>query len=89
MKALKQTGLNKLVLAGGVAANSYIRKELETNLKKNDYELYYPSNILCTDNAAMIASAGYYTYKAGYTSDIDINAIANLKIGEKDGYIRN
>ncbi|MBE5822036.1 MAG: tRNA (adenosine(37)-N6)-threonylcarbamoyltransferase complex transferase subunit TsaD [Clostridiales bacterium] len=89
LKALKQTGLNKLVLAGGVAANSYIRKELENALSKNGYELYYPSNILCTDNAAMIASAAHYTYKAGFTSDIDINAIANLKIGEKDGYIRN
>ena len=44
---------------------------------------YYPSNILCTDNAAMIASAGYYRYINGDVSTLDLNAIANLKIGER------
>ncbi len=83
IKALKQTGLDKLVLAGGVAANTYIREKLENELSKNGYKLYYPSNILCTDNAAMIASAGYYRYLNGDISSLDLNAIANLKIGER------
>lgn len=82
IKALKQTGLDKLVLAGGVAANTYIRKKLENELQKNGFKLYYPNNILCTDNAAMIASAGYYRYLNGDTSSLDLNAMANLKIGE-------
>lgn len=83
IKALEQTGLDKLVLAGGVAANSYIREKLNNSLNEKEYKLYYPSNVLCTDNAAMIASAGYYSYINGYTSSLDLNAIANLKIGER------
>ena len=83
IKALEQTGLDKLVLAGGVAANSYIRERLEKALKEKKYKLYYPSNVLCTDNAAMIASAGYYRYLNGDISSLDLNAIANLKIGER------
>ena len=83
IKALEQTGLDKLVLAGGVAANSYIREKLENALNEKGYNLYYPSNVLCTDNAAMIASAGYYRYINGDESTLELNAIANLKIGER------
>lgn len=83
LKALKQNECDKLVLAGGVAANSYIREKLKNALEKEGYKLYYPSNILCTDNAAMIASAGYYRYIEGQTSSLDLNAVANLKIGER------
>ena len=59
LEALKQTGLNRVALAGGVSANSYIRSEF-SKLEKQGIKVYYPDFKLCTDNAAMIASAGYY-----------------------------
>lgn len=80
-KAAKKLNLKKIALAGGVSANSYIRETFE-NLKKEGYEIYYPEMILCTDNAAMIASAGYYNYINGMESNLELNAIPNLKIGE-------
>ena len=81
LEALKQTGLKKVALAGGVSANSYIRNEFY-KLEEMGIEVYYPDLKLCTDNAAMIASAGYYSYINGRTSDLTLNAIPNLKIGE-------
>lgn len=83
IKALEQNNCDKLVLAGGVAANSYIKERLEKALTEKGYRLYYPPNILCTDNAAMIASAGYYKYISGEESTLDLNAVANLRIGER------
>ncbi len=79
--AIKKTGIRKVVLAGGVSANSCIRNKFE-NLKKEHVEVYYPEMILCTDNAAMIASAGYYNYISGKRDKLDLNAIPNLKLGE-------
>ena len=79
LKAAKELNINKIALAGGVSANSYIRKSFE-NLKNQGYEIYYPEMKLCTDNAAMIASAGYYTYMTGNTSDLSLNAVPNLGI---------
>ena len=73
--------MGKVVLAGGVSANSCIRNKFE-NLKKEHVEVYYPEMILCTDNAAMIASAGYYNYISGKRDKLDLNAIPNLKLGE-------
>ena len=81
-KALKETGLNKIVLAGGVSANSYIRQEFAKYAEKEKIELFYPEPILCTDNAAMIASAGYYNYINGKVSDLTLNAVPNLKLGD-------
>ena len=81
-KALEQTKLKTLVLGGGVSANSYIRKEFLELEKKENIKVYTPDLKLCTDNAAMIASAGYYNYIAGKTSELDLNAIPNLKISE-------
>ena len=80
-KAMKQTGIRKIVLAGGVSANSCIRNKFE-ELKKQQVEVYYPEMILCTDNAAMIASAGYYNYINGKSDELNLNAIPNLKLGE-------
>ena len=80
-QALKQTKLNKIALAGGVSANSYIRDEF-TKLDKMGIEVYYPELKLCTDNGAMIASAGYYNYIEGKISDLTLNAVPNLKIDE-------
>lgn len=80
-KAISQTGIKKVVLAGGVSANSYIREKF-LELKNEEIEIYTPDIKLCTDNAAMIASAGYYRYINGDRSSLELNAIPNLKLGE-------
>lgn len=79
-KAIEKLDVNKIALAGGVSASSYIRKRFEELGKEGNIEIYYPERVLCTDNAAMIASAGYYNYLAGNTSDLSLNAIPNLRI---------
>ena len=80
-KAIEETKINKVVLAGGVSANSYIRKQFENFSKEKNIKVYYPEMKLCTDNAAMIAAAGYYDYISGKTSSLDLNAVPNLKLG--------
>ena len=79
IKASQELGIKTIALAGGVSANSYIREQF-INLEKQGYKIYYPDPILCTDNAAMIASAGYYRFISGVTSDLTLNAVPNLKI---------
>ena len=81
LKSAKQLQINTIALAGGVSANSYIREQF-LKLQEEGYKIYYPDPILCTDNAAMIASAGYYRFISGVTSGLDLNAVPNLKIGE-------
>ncbi len=81
--AAKEYGCKKLAVAGGVAANSALRAALESECKKNNITFYHPSPIFCTDNAAMIGSAGYYEYMAGVRAGWDLNAVPNLKLGEK------
>lgn len=71
---------DKIVLAGGVAANSKLRAMLDKACAENGLELYYPSPILCTDNAAMIGCAAYYKYKAGGIDDLSLDAIASLPL---------
>ena len=78
-KAIKQTGTKQLVLAGGVSANSYIREAMQ-GLEKDGIKVYMPDMKLCTDNAAMIASTGYYDFVEGKVSDLHLNAIPNLKL---------
>lgn len=80
-KALEQIKVTTIALAGGVSANSYIRAEFE-KLEKEGFQIYRPDLKLCTDNAAMIASAGFYQFQAGKISSLDLNGIPNLKLGE-------
>ena len=82
LKAAKALNINTITLAGGVSANSYIRGRFLEFEKTENMKIYYPELILCTDNAAMIASAGYYNYINGIKSNLELNAIPNLKIGE-------
>jgi len=79
--ALK-SGMKKVAIAGGVAANSALRSSLEEGCKRTGLELFYPSPILCTDNGAMIGCAAYYGYLKGNIGDLYVNAIPNLKIGD-------
>ena len=74
MKALKEYNVDNLIVAGGVSANKGLRERLIKECEKNDINLSMPDIKYCTDNAAMIASAGYYAYKLGIISDIDLKA---------------
>ncbi|MCI8384190.1 MAG: tRNA (adenosine(37)-N6)-threonylcarbamoyltransferase complex transferase subunit TsaD [Clostridia bacterium] len=78
-KAIQKTGIKKVALAGGVSSNSYIRKEFLL-LEKKQIKVYQPDLKLCTDNGAMIASAGYYNYLAKKMNSLNLNAIPNLKM---------
>ncbi len=71
---------DKIVLAGGVAANSLLREMLKDACDRRGFELYYPSPVLCTDNAAMIGCAAYYKYKAGMVDDYYLDAYPNLAL---------
>ena len=82
-KAIKQTGIKKVVLAGGVSANTHIREEFEKLGQKLNVQIYKPDLKLCTDNAAMIGVAAYYEYIKGTRHGWDLNAIPNLKLGER------
>jgi len=83
MMAAKNYGMKQVAIAGGVAANSSLREAMKEACKKNDLILYHPSPIFCTDNAAMIGVAAYYEYLKGTRHGLDLNAIPNLKIGER------
>lgn len=83
LKAVKEYGYNKFAIAGGVASNSSLREAFVKACEKESIEFYYPSPIFCTDNAAMIGTAGYYEYLKGIRHGYDLNAVPNLKLGER------
>ncbi len=83
MRAVEETGMKKLAIAGGVASNSALREGMREACLKKGVEFYHPSPILCTDNAAMIGAAAYYEYLAGTRHGWDLNAVPNLKLGER------
>lgn len=78
--AARETGYKKIVLAGGVSANSGVRNTFEKACNENGLELFMPPLSLCGDNGAMIACQGYFNYKAGITADVSLNAVATLSI---------
>ena len=82
MLAMQQSGRKVLVAAGGVAANSFIRAELEKECRKHGYRLYMPPLKLCGDNGAMIGAQGYYEYLAGVRADWSLNAYATRDIDD-------
>lgn len=83
MQAVQECGMKKFAIAGGVASNSSLRGALEEACRERGIAFYHPSPILCTDNAAMIGAAGYYEYIKGVRSGYDLNAVPNLKLGER------
>ncbi len=76
----KERNSDKIVIAGGVAANEGLRSMMEERGKKEGIKIYYPSRVLCTDNAAMIGSAGYFNYISGKQSPLDMNVMPNLDL---------
>lgn len=81
MKAALNLGVKRVALAGGVASNSQLRKDMKAAVEQAGMEMYFPRPVLCTDNAAMIASAAYYEYMRGHVSGLELNAIPGLKLG--------
>lgn len=83
VKAAKEYKIEKLAIAGGVASNGSLRHAMKAACEKEGLEFYYPSPIYCTDNAAMIGVAAYYEYLKGTRHGLDLNAVPNLKLGER------
>ncbi len=83
MMAAKNEGIKDIAMAGGVASNSRLRAVMRQAAEDNGYNLYYPSPVYCTDNAAMIGVAGYYDYQNGIQHDMTLNAVSNLQLGQK------
>lgn len=81
LQAAAMCHVGQIVLAGGVAANSALKARLEMECRRKDFSLYYPSLLLCTDNAAMIACRAYYQQLAGDYADLHLNAKPSLKLG--------
>ena len=81
--AAKEYGYTKLAIAGGVASNSALRAGMAEACEKEGIDFYYPSPVFCTDNGAMIGAAAYYEYKKGIRHGWDLNAVPNLKLGER------
>ena len=83
IEGAKQLGFKKIAMAGGVASNTVLREEMKEACERRGFKFYHPSPILCTDNAAMIGAAAYYDYKKGLISDLTLNAVPSLKLGQK------
>ena len=83
IRAAKDYHMDRLAIAGGVASNGALRAAMEAACEKESIRFYRPSPIFCTDNAAMIGVAAYYEYQKGTRHGWDLNAVPNLKLGER------
>lgn len=83
IRAAKDYHMDRLAIAGGVASNGALRAAMEAACEKEGIRFYRPSPIFCTDNAAMIGVAAYYEYQKGTRHGLDLNAVPNLKLGER------
>jgi len=83
IRACKIKGVDKIAVAGGVASNSCLRQSFKEAGSQNGIDVLFPDSILCTDNAAMVGSAAYYEFMKGRTSSLNLNAVPNLKLGER------
>ena len=83
MHAVEEYGADTFAIAGGVASNSALRAAMQEACAKRGVKFCYPSPVYCTDNAAMIGVAAYYEYRKGTRSGWDLNAVPNLKLGER------
>ena len=83
IRAAKDYHMDRLAIAGGVASNGALRAAMEAACEKEGIRFYRPSPIFCTDNAAMIGVAAYYEYRKGTRHGWDLNAVPNLKLGER------
>ena len=83
MKAIDEFKMDKFAIAVGVASNGTLREAMREACEKKGVKFYHPSPIFCTDNAAMIGAAAYYDFLAGKRDGLDLNAIPNLKLGER------
>ena len=81
LHAVKEYGVDKFAIAGGVASNSSLRAAFAQECGKCGIRFFHPSPVYCTDNAAMIGAAGYYEYRKGVRHGYDLNAVPNLKLG--------
>ena len=79
-RSAKDLGYKKIVLAGGVSANSVLRRDMESLCKKNGWELFAPELKYCGDNGAMVGAQGYYEFIGGNTADMSLNAYATMSI---------
>lgn len=83
MHAVEEYGVDKFAIAGGVASNTALRAAMKAACEERNVRFYYPSPVYCTDNAAMIGVAAYYEYKKGTRHGWDLNAVPNLRLGER------
>lgn len=83
MDAIEKYNLDKFAIAGGVASNGSLRQAFEKACAEKNVEFFLPPPVLCTDNAAMIGAAAYYEYIKGVRHGYDLNAVPNLKLGER------
>ncbi len=83
VRAIRETDSRTFAIAGGVASNSALRASLEKKCRELGVRFYRPSPILCTDNGAMIAAAAYYEFREGKIAGLDLNAVPNLRLGER------
>ena len=83
MLAARDFSMDRVAIAGGVASNGALRETMEKACRRRGFRFYRPSPILCTDNAAMIGAAAYYEYRKGTRHGWNLNAVPNLKLGER------